>query len=274
MNKVHKLLLLFAISFIAQLIFIWLANFPIAKDAMFYDSVAQNLVAGNGFSENGKYPTLNVKPGYTLFLAAVYFIFGHSLIAVKIIQAMCISFSCLVVYMIGKEVFNERIGFISASATALYPPFFSCSSHLITENLFILILSLSIFFYCRAIRKEKIKYYIYAAIFLGLSTQIRQTAVFFPIVLLIGHILVKKDLKYAARLFFINIAIIILFLTPMTVRNFKQFGVFHPLEGVGIIWMGTFFDGNAYQGNAVINNRYHEIVEEAKQNVQNNKKFS
>lgn len=257
-----KIFFIFFISFLAQLIFISAMNLPLARDAVSYDAIAQNILAGNGFSVDGQHPTIDVKPVYTVFLATIYWIFGHNIFLIKIIQSILIAFTCIIVYLIGKETFNDTIGYISSLVTALHPVFIAVSSELIAESLFTFILSLNIFFLVLAIKKESLKYYLYSAILLGLSTQVRMTTVFFPFFIWVGLLLKKSRTIAAWKPFFISAIMVILFLSPFTLRNFKQFGVFRPLTETGIIWMGSFVEGKASQDNLATRRAVEAIVEE------------
>src|SRR3989338_2675498 len=88
------------------------------SDASNYDHLAMNIVSGEGFSEdiNGKViPTARRTPVYPMFLAGIYAVFGHSYIAVKIIQAILGALLCLVIFFIANIIYNDRpIGIISA----------------------------------------------------------------------------------------------------------------------------------------------------------------
>jgi|GEM_PF-1307085 len=268
-----QILSIFIISFIAQIIFIHNVDFPMAKDAIFYDSVAQNILAGNGFSADGKIPTVDVKPGYTLFLAGIYLLFGHSILAVKIIQAVLISFACVTVFFIGKEVFNDAIGYISSLVMAFHPAFIVISSYVITESLFTFILSLIILFLVLMVKNKQESVYLYSAvILLGISTQIRPTTVFFPLAILIGLLFMKQNGNFKPwKIFFISTVIVILFLTPMAIRNFKQFRIFSPVEGMSILWLGSYVQGGASEDNPKTQKEFESIIQNESKDVKDKK---
>ncbi|PYQ78692.1 MAG: hypothetical protein DMG01_10970 [Acidobacteria bacterium] len=61
-------------------------------------------------------------PAYPIFVALVYRVFGTHQISVALAQTALFSVVCLVVYAIGRRVASERIAWLAAMATALFPP--------------------------------------------------------------------------------------------------------------------------------------------------------
>ncbi len=68
-------------------------------DAAGYDEIGWNIASGNGYKVNGEV-TVRRAPGYPVFLAGAYKMFGHSYTAVRIIQALLYSISVLFLFKI------------------------------------------------------------------------------------------------------------------------------------------------------------------------------
>jgi len=69
------------------------------SDAAGYDEMAANLASGNGLSQlidGSLAPVVYRSPGYPIFLAGIYFIFGHHYITAKIIQAIIGALFCII----------------------------------------------------------------------------------------------------------------------------------------------------------------------------------
>jgi 4-amino-4-deoxy-L-arabinose transferase-like glycosyltransferase len=60
--------------------------------------------------------------GYSAFLGIVYYLTGDSVIIARLIQALFGSFSVIVIYRIGSEVWNDTIGKNSAILAMAFPP--------------------------------------------------------------------------------------------------------------------------------------------------------
>jgi len=114
------LLSIFGISLIMRLLYIILMPTVVFGDATIYDSLAIGLIEGKGY-EGGVGSFL--PPGLPFFLAAIYYVFGYNPQIACIFQAFFSSFTCIVIYYIGKTVLNKKIGVISATIAAIYPIF-------------------------------------------------------------------------------------------------------------------------------------------------------
>ena len=56
-----------------------------------------------------------------LLIAGVYKVFGHSFLAMRIIQAILGSILCLLIFEIGSIGFGSRVGAIAALASIFFP---------------------------------------------------------------------------------------------------------------------------------------------------------
>ena len=61
---------------------------PVANDGAEYDAMARNILAGHGYSLDGVSPDARRPPGYTLFVAFVYFFVGPRPLAVVALQVL------------------------------------------------------------------------------------------------------------------------------------------------------------------------------------------
>ncbi len=80
-------------------------------------------------------------PGYYYFLALTYALFGHSYLAVRVIQALAGAALVLLVYVVARNTFDESAALIAALIVATYPPLIFYGGVLLTENLSTLLLA-------------------------------------------------------------------------------------------------------------------------------------
>lgn len=119
-----------------------------AYDQVSYDALAQRLVAGYGFSfPTDSYPFVRANEPtshwsflYTLYLAAVYAIFGHHPLAARLIQVLVSGLQCWLVYRIGRRLYSEWVGVASAMLTAGYAYFIFFNAALMTQTFYIIAL--------------------------------------------------------------------------------------------------------------------------------------
>lgn len=105
-----------------------------------YDDLAM-LILKQGFRRDHAFYQ---DPLYPYILSMIYSILGHSYIAVFILQSILASVSCVLLYLIGKFIFDRRIGLIAAAFLAVYGPdiFYSSMLTKVPFSIFFLLLSI------------------------------------------------------------------------------------------------------------------------------------
>lgn len=115
-------------------------------DQISYDALAQRVAAGHGFSFGADWwpgvaanqPTAFWSYLYTLCLAGVYTLFGHSILAARLIQATLVGLSMpWLTWRIGRRIFGVWPALIAAAISAVYLYFITYAASLMTEALYI-----------------------------------------------------------------------------------------------------------------------------------------
>ena len=121
-------------------------DLPGIYDQISYDGLARRVVAGYGFSfAEGHWPatragepTAHWSYLYTLYLAAIYKLFGASPLIARLIQALVTGvFQTLFVWRIGTRLFNRTVGLVAAALSSIYIYFFYYTGGLLTESFYI-----------------------------------------------------------------------------------------------------------------------------------------
>jgi hypothetical protein len=124
-----------------------IATLPGVYDQVSYDTLAQQVLAGRGFTFPDNWwpmtqagmPTAHWSYLYTLYLAAVYSIFGaHPLIARAIQAVLAGVLYPLLMWRLGRRVFGARVGVVTAALAAVYGYFVYYAGALMTETFYIL----------------------------------------------------------------------------------------------------------------------------------------
>ncbi|MFO3797149.1 MAG: glycosyltransferase family 39 protein, partial [Anaerolineales bacterium] len=185
--------LLFAVAWLVRLIPVLLTrSLGIALDDMFqYDMLARSLVSGNGFRWYAlpdlelirKFVPLDLgslaydrrgvltsfrAPLYPLFLALIYGVFGMDegrFFAARLVQSFLAAFLPLLTWLLGRHLFDESTARGAAWIVAFYPMLIAFPLALATENLFFLLVLLSILLLVRLSRRPSWS----GAVLLGLS---------------------------------------------------------------------------------------------------------
>lgn len=100
-----------------------------------YDLHARNLIEGRGIVRLDGRPTAERLPGYPLFLAGVYGVFGHSYLAARIVQAVLGGISCVLLYVLVRRWWSSRVALMAAGLLAVWPLNVWLSGVLLSENL-------------------------------------------------------------------------------------------------------------------------------------------
>ncbi len=115
-----------------RLAFVWSQGAParLSNDAVEYDAYAVHLVSAGEFA--GSLPAgerASRMPGYPLFLAIVYFLCGHSFLAVQWAQCVLGALTCLLLYVLAQSLLEKPWPLLCAIACALnWDLIQSCSS--------------------------------------------------------------------------------------------------------------------------------------------------
>lgn len=86
-------------------------------DGQSYDEWARRLAAGDWMGSDVFYQT----PLYPYLLGVLFSLVGHSLGAVRVLQALFGAASCVLIAMAGRRFFDRRTGLIAAVLIAIYP---------------------------------------------------------------------------------------------------------------------------------------------------------
>lgn len=206
--------------------------FPVVSDAAYYDGIALNLLLGKGFLPSGGSAEL-VYPGYPLFLALVYKIFGHNYQAVRIIQFLILSGIGILAYFSARRLkINRPLAIAASSLIIIWPYFILYSTLILTEILFTFFLVLSVFFLLKFQETPSNNNAAFAGAFLGITALIKPAVIFLPIwVIILSWLFLSQ--KFLKKYFLIFLLFIIV-LSPWFIRNIIRFQVPLP-EIIGII---------------------------------------
>ena len=119
---------------------------PGTFDQLSYHHLALRLIEGHGFTfaepwwplTDAGEPTAHWSFLYTFYVTAVYFLFGPNPLVARIIQVIIVGLlQPYLVYLIGKHLFDERVGLVAAGLTAVYIYFIYYAATLMTEPFYI-----------------------------------------------------------------------------------------------------------------------------------------
>lgn len=245
----NKILMIVVLSFVASLAYsFWYRISPVV-DAQAYDRIAVNFIAGNGFREDTTQSfdhdsaMLRAGPGYEFFLAIIYRYTGHHYEVVWIMQALLHALTAWLIYKSALFLWPDKkiIGLIAAGAIGFHPDLIEISAMVMTETLYLFFVALIIYLFVKLMSQRSILIVGLFGLTLGLGILTRPPLMLFmPIILF--YFLVKKYWREA--ILFISVLIVVM--TPWTIRNYRVYHRFIPTTLIG--------DYNLWVGNTLLSN--------------------
>jgi 4-amino-4-deoxy-L-arabinose transferase-like glycosyltransferase len=92
-------------------------------DGQHYSRLATEILRHGAYLNDRGHPTAFWPPGYPLFLAAIYRLFGVNIVAVRVVQCLISAGTVAVVHRIARRVLDRSGACLAALATTLYPVF-------------------------------------------------------------------------------------------------------------------------------------------------------
>jgi Tfp pilus assembly protein PilF/4-amino-4-deoxy-L-arabinose transferase-like glycosyltransferase len=210
-----------------------------SADARHYDKFALKILDGNLFYGESVY----LNPLYPFFLALVYKVFGHSLIAVAYCQALIDSLTVVLLYLIGVEIFKRRaVGVAASFIYACYGVsiFFAGVMTEATPAAFLFTASALLFAYTRS--RPSPAWPLSAGLALGLAALLRPNIILIaPIAVLLLYARRTRTFAQMTICALLVAAGISLALAPFSARNYAIAKTSSPFSANGGI---SFYIGN------------------------------
>lgn len=239
-TKIYVILfLIFFFALLLRLTILYiLSTTAINADAIQYNEIAMSIAEGKGYAMKNGEPTAIRPPLYPFFLAGIYVFIGNNIKIVQILQSCLLALVCIIIFYIGKNIFDLKTGYIASGVAAVYPMLIYPSYQLLSESLLIFLFSLSLLFVLKS--RDNQYFAILAGFLLSLSVLTKPTVLFtlpFFIIWIFREHVTQKRLAHTSTFF---IAFLMVFI-PWTVRNYLIFHDFVPVSTSGGV---AFFDSH------------------------------
>jgi 4-amino-4-deoxy-L-arabinose transferase-like glycosyltransferase len=187
-------------------------------DSLLYSEAAVNLLAAGEFGTN-----FDRAPGYSVFVAAVYLLFGESIFAIRVVESFAGAFLAVILAALGRRIGGEMVGALAGVIWAVYPMGIFIAGLVYPTSLATILLAGGVWCLLPAHHEElSVKGAFSSGLFFGLA------ALAIPVVLLTIVAIAAWVFYWArhARLFFALLIILgsAVTLVPWTARNFVVYG--------------------------------------------------
>lgn len=213
-------------------------------DAQDYHRLAVGLVEGRGYVNEAGASTAWRPPAYPIFLAGVYKltgvykIFEVSVTRATITQALIGGLTVLALIALGVLILDWRAALIAGTLAAIYPAFVWLPRLLLSENLSLFLLLVSLCAIALYLRTSRVGWMIVFAVVCALNTLVRGANLFLPFAVALGLIVIwwrNRSLNRGQIIPALLMPLLVMFvafvvtLLPWTVRNYRVFHQFIPI---------------------------------------------
>lgn len=232
-------------------------DLPGVFDQISYDGLAQRVAAGHGFSFGTDWwpatragePTAHWSFSMTLYLAAIYKLFGYHPLVARLIQAVVAGVLMpLLTYRLGMRAANRAVGLIAAAISAVYVYFFYYAGALMTETFFFLAILATLVLALDIVDQPTAARWIGLGVVAGSAILFRQTFMLFVPFLLLWFLWAGRGRVRWTRLA-IPVIVIGILILPWTIRNyvaFRQFVLLNTNAGYVFFWANHPIHGTSF----------------------------
>lgn len=212
---------------------------------LFSDSQIYHTLSGDILSGAARAHAFFMSPMYPYLIAWTNQILGHEFFWVRFIQCILGSVSVVLVFEIGRKVFDKTSGLIAACIAAVYPLFIFYDNMILIESVQTFFVTAHILFLMRALDKKNWWYWVGAGCTGGLMLVGRASIIIFFIVFVIyASLSLRKTIQHLWRGSLFMSSGCALIILPWVVMNYSTEREIVPITGSAGF---NFFAGNNEQ---------------------------
>jgi 4-amino-4-deoxy-L-arabinose transferase-like glycosyltransferase len=234
----HIVLILCFFGFCIGIFFLFFVDKPNElhwPDSKSYFRAAKQVFDAGIFSDR------SISPGFPYFWGAMMFLFGDSILSIKLVLVFMVFWFLYSLYFLGKEAFNKKIGIIFLLLALGYPYFFYIPVALCSESLAILIMPTLLLLMVKVGNYFNLKLLLLLCFLTAFIILLRPTNVIVLMVIPFYWYLIKKWSlrKWLIRCFFLGI-IPTIFVFGWMFKNFQLDSKFYFSSGGANVLLETY----------------------------------
>jgi 4-amino-4-deoxy-L-arabinose transferase-like glycosyltransferase len=167
---------------------------------------------------------------YHYLISSSYLIFGISEWSATLVPIIMGSLTVLVIYLIGKDFFNENIGLAAALLLTWQPLHWFYSNRIIMDVPAILFVCLTIYFFYKGYKENEDRTLYLAGISLGLGAMTKTMGIFAGVVIIVFLLFKEKTKWLYEKKYWYMFALAILSFSPWLIWNLVTFGNIAEIE--------------------------------------------
>ena len=242
-TKIKKILFcIMSVGFLVRLAALFLLGRHVSPETWEYNTIALNLIHKKGYLfhwNNTDYHS-HAYPLYPMLTALSHILTGENYFILELCHILLSVATCYFIYAIGKKIFDERIGLLSAFLAALHPGLIVYATKLHELTLVVFLINL-IFWYIAYSNQGKVRTAVLIGTLIGAGMLTRPTFLFFLPAYGTYLWISSKTRKHAAKMLLLACLCATVVITPWTLRNYhihKKF-VFITTNSAELFWRGN-----------------------------------
>lgn len=189
------------------------------SDMLGYNEAAMSLLEDGEFRVKGVI-SASRPPMYPFFLTVVYFVFGHSLLAVRLMQAVVGAITAVMVFQTGKLMFDRKTAALAGIFYAFYTASWALGDILLTESLFTLLMIISVYFMIRIGESGSPWVIFWAGLFAGAAALTRTAYVPYIPFILTGVVVLRIGSPRVVSRYILMTLVFAMTIFPWMLRNY------------------------------------------------------
>lgn len=202
-----------------RILLIFIILFGIAIRVIFFSGYVEGddkhyMVYAYKFSQGEFTPYNNhwgIRLGLIIPTALSFYLFGINEVSLVLFPLLCSLGSIILIYFIGKMLFDKYVGLLSAFFISFFPLEVIYSSHLFPTPPITFFTALAIFLFLKGEYKRKSIYYLLSGICIEISSSIHLSALYIALFFIIYVVFYKRKLISVNYLFFLPIGVLLIF---------------------------------------------------------------
>ena len=181
-------------------------------------------------------------PGYSIYLAAIYALFGNNYFTVQLVQDALTSLAAVLIFLIAGRLITWPVGIVSGLIAAVWHHFAWYSNVLLPDSICVLPLLGAVYVLIVTEHGKRRAWWAYglAGVLFGLSIWLRANTLAIGVFVAIALPLISSRPRQTARRSWLLAVVSLLVVAPITIRNYVLYHEFIPVSiNSGIVmWEG------------------------------------
>jgi 4-amino-4-deoxy-L-arabinose transferase-like glycosyltransferase len=172
------------------------------------------------------------------FMSLAYQVFGINNFSTRLWSAVFGALTLIVVFYLGKNLYDSYVGFLSAIVLGTFTSFFVLARHAMTDVPFVFFSLVSIYFFVQSEKTENItRFAVLGGLFFGLAFMTRQVeALLIPLIIFVYLIVTERSIRFLfSKRFVLFLGIGLMVFSPWLIYMIFSFG--------RDFWQPYFFQG-------------------------------